>query len=71
MSRLPKMRPQTKHIGVCVHHFREHSTSETAISRCTKILMNSNLPLEYLRSSSNKIEEVVHLSGERSFVSTV
>lgn len=24
MSRLPKMRPRTKHIGVRMHHFREH-----------------------------------------------
>jgi hypothetical protein len=24
LARLPKLRPQTKHINVCYHHFREH-----------------------------------------------
>ena len=24
LARLPKMRPRTKHINVCYHHFREH-----------------------------------------------
>jgi hypothetical protein len=24
LARLPKLRPRTKHISVCYHHFREH-----------------------------------------------
>jgi hypothetical protein len=24
LARLPKLRPRTKHINVCYHHFREH-----------------------------------------------
>ncbi len=24
LARLPKLRPQTKHINTCYHHFREH-----------------------------------------------
>ncbi len=24
LTRLPKLRPRTKHINVCYHHFREH-----------------------------------------------
>ncbi len=24
LAKLPKMRPRTKHINVCYHHFREH-----------------------------------------------
>jgi hypothetical protein len=24
LARLPKLRPRTKHINICYHHFREH-----------------------------------------------
>ncbi len=24
LARLPRLRPRTKHINVCYHHFREH-----------------------------------------------
>ena len=27
LARLPKLRPRTKHINVCYHHFREHVRS--------------------------------------------
>ena len=28
LARLPKLRPRTKHINVCYHHFREHVRKE-------------------------------------------
>jgi hypothetical protein len=34
LARLPKLRPRSKHINVCYHHFREHI--ETGLSKSSQ-----------------------------------
>ena len=50
MGRLPKMRPRTKHINVCYHHFREHVRNgyihiqQVGTEHQTADILTKNLP---------------------------
>ena len=56
LARLPKLRPRTKHINVCYHHFREHmrkglikifpiSTKDQIADALTKALAQNDFTL--------------------------